>query len=110
DTMAKLPGFVSANIHRSLDGTRVANYAQWRSRADFEAMLQNAAAASHMQEATTLAAAEPHLYEVVSVHEAARRCPGPAPGHASGGARGQHRIRLGPGGAGGCRGRGDEQG
>ncbi len=29
--MRKQPGFVSANIHRSLDGTRVTNYAQWRS-------------------------------------------------------------------------------
>ena len=27
------PGFVSANIHKSLDGTRVTNYAQWRSAA-----------------------------------------------------------------------------
>ena len=40
-TMKKLPGFVSANIHKSLDGVRVANYAQWRSREDFEAMLKN---------------------------------------------------------------------
>ena len=31
----RLPGFVSANIHKSLDGTRVANYAQWRSREAF---------------------------------------------------------------------------
>jgi quinol monooxygenase YgiN len=30
------PGFVSANLHRSKDGTRVANYAQWRSAADVE--------------------------------------------------------------------------
>src|SRR5215216_1642497 len=28
--MRKQPGFVSANIHRSLDGTRVTNYAPWR--------------------------------------------------------------------------------
>jgi hypothetical protein len=27
--MRKQPGFVSADIHKSLDGTRVANYAQW---------------------------------------------------------------------------------
>ena len=40
----RLPGFVSANIHKSLDGTRVANYAQWRSREAFEAMLRNAEA------------------------------------------------------------------
>src|SRR5215216_2179738 len=31
------PCYVSANIHKSLDGTRVTNYAQWRSREAFEA-------------------------------------------------------------------------
>src|ERR1700726_1084178 len=40
-TMRSLPGFISANIHKSLDGTRVANYAQWRSVEDFQAMLKN---------------------------------------------------------------------
>ena len=39
--MRKQPGFVSANIHRSLEGTRVTNYAQWQSREAFEAMLHN---------------------------------------------------------------------
>jgi glycerol-3-phosphate responsive antiterminator len=34
-----LPGFISTNIHKSLDGTRVVNYAQWKSKEDFEAML-----------------------------------------------------------------------
>src|SRR3546814_6422947 len=29
-------GFISDNIHRSLAGGRVANYAQWRTKADFE--------------------------------------------------------------------------
>jgi len=52
--MRHLPGFVSANIHKSLDGTRVVNYAQWRSRDDFEAMLRNPAAIPHMQEAAAL--------------------------------------------------------
>lgn len=31
-TMKGVPGFVSANIHRSADGVRVVNYAQWKSR------------------------------------------------------------------------------
>jgi heme-degrading monooxygenase HmoA len=63
--MRKQPGFVSANIHRSLDGTRVTNYAQWRSREAFEAMLQNQEAAEHMGEAARIAQRfEPHLYEV----------------------------------------------
>jgi quinol monooxygenase YgiN len=30
------PGFVSANLHRSKDRTRVANYAQWRGDADIK--------------------------------------------------------------------------
>ena len=47
-TVRHLPGFVSANIHKSVDGTRVENYAQWRSREDFEAMLRNSEASTHM--------------------------------------------------------------
>jgi quinol monooxygenase YgiN len=68
--MRKQPGFVSANIHRSLDGRRVTNYAQWRSREAFEAMLQNQEAAEHMGEAAKIAERfEPHLYEVSFVDE-----------------------------------------
>lgn len=66
--MRHRPGFVSANIHASLDGTQVANYAQWRSREDFEAMLADAEAQEHMQQARALATAHPQLYTVVSVH------------------------------------------
>ena len=63
--MNRLPGFVSANLHTSLDGTKVTNYAQWRSREDFEAMLQNPEAMMHMREAGRIAETfEPHLYEV----------------------------------------------
>lgn len=70
--MRGLPGFVSANIHRSLDGTRVVNYAQWESREAFETMLENPEAAAHMQEAAGIAQwFEPHLYEVVFVDKAA---------------------------------------
>src|SRR5215217_5569418 len=68
--MRKQQGFVSANIHRSLDGTRVTNYAQWRSREAFEAMLRNPEAAEHMGEAARIAERfEPHLYEVSFVDE-----------------------------------------
>ena len=66
-TMKKLPGFVSANIHKSLDGVRVANYAQWRSREDFEAMLQNPEALTHMKPIMEIAKFDAHLYEVVEV-------------------------------------------
>jgi len=68
--MRKQQGFISANIHRSLDGTRVTNYAQWRSREAFEAMLGVREAAEHMGEAARIAESfEPHLYEVTFVEE-----------------------------------------
>lgn len=64
-TMRHLPGFISANIHKSVDGTRVINYAQWRSREDFEAMKKNPSVGPHMQAAAALAKFEPILCEVV---------------------------------------------
>jgi heme-degrading monooxygenase HmoA len=68
--IGKQPGFVSANIHKSLDGTRVANYAQWRRREDFEAMLTNPEAAAHMREAARIATFDAHLYEVAFIAHA----------------------------------------
>jgi quinol monooxygenase YgiN len=68
--MRHLPGFVSANLHRGLDGTRVANYAQWESREHFEAMLRNPRAQEHMRAAAAMVQKfEPHLYEVASTHQ-----------------------------------------
>jgi antibiotic biosynthesis monooxygenase (ABM) superfamily enzyme len=46
--MSKQPGYLAANIHRSLDGT---NYAQWRSPQEFEAMTRNPDAVAHMRRA-----------------------------------------------------------
>jgi quinol monooxygenase YgiN len=68
ETIRHMPGFISANIHRSVDGARVTNYAQWRSRADLEAMLRDPAAMPHLREATELATnVDPHVYEVAAV-------------------------------------------
>jgi quinol monooxygenase YgiN len=66
--MRHLPGFVSASLHCSLDGTCVTNYAQWRSMEDFERMLSNPQAQAHIREATAIAKAVPLLYRVHSVH------------------------------------------
>jgi heme-degrading monooxygenase HmoA len=66
--MSKQPGYLSGNVHRSLDGTKVAVYAQWRSREDFQALASNPEAAAHMRRARELATFEPVLYEVVSAH------------------------------------------
>lgn len=68
--MSKQPGYVAANIHRSLDGTKVTNYAQWRSPQDFQALARNPEAAAHMRRAQALATFEPSLYEVVFTHHA----------------------------------------
>lgn len=68
--MRNRPGFISANLHASTDGTRVVNYAQWRGEEDFKAMLGDPAAGEHFAEVNAIASAEPHLYTVSSVHHA----------------------------------------
>jgi quinol monooxygenase YgiN len=68
DVLRHLSGFISANLHRSLDGTKVVNYAQWQSREAFQAMLQDPQAAPLLQELSEIAAPAPVLCEVVSVH------------------------------------------
>jgi heme-degrading monooxygenase HmoA len=74
EVMRHQPGFVSASIHESLDGTVVTNYAQWRTREDFEAMQKDPAARQHMAEiAARVASVQPVLYRVSSVHAAHER-------------------------------------
>jgi quinol monooxygenase YgiN len=63
--MQHVPGFISASIHRSLDGQRVVNYAQWESREHFEAMQKDPRAKPHMEAAARLARFDPILCEVV---------------------------------------------
>jgi heme-degrading monooxygenase HmoA len=66
----KQPGFISANFHKSLDGTYVANYAQWRTAADLQAMLASPEAAEHLRRASEIATeVQPVLYQVAYVDE-----------------------------------------
>jgi quinol monooxygenase YgiN len=68
--MRHQPGFRSANIHLSTDGTRVVNYAQWDSAEAYLAMLADPTTQQHMADAAALAISfDPHLYTVESVHE-----------------------------------------
>lgn len=64
-----VPGFISASLHRSLDGSKVAMYAQWRSIEDYHAMRQKGVILSYMQQAMALAKFEPGMYEVVETFE-----------------------------------------
>ncbi len=73
EVMRYLPGFISANIHRSLDGTKVINYAQWASREAFEASLRDPEVGAYFRGLAQIAPPDPVLAEVVSVHRAAAR-------------------------------------
>jgi quinol monooxygenase YgiN len=59
------PGFISAKLHRSLDGTKVAMYAQWQSRAAYQAMRGDASSRPYLERALAIATFEPGMYEVV---------------------------------------------
>jgi hypothetical protein len=67
--MNKHEGFISANIHKSLNGTRVVNYAQWKRREAFRKMLKNPKTIVHMNEILTIAKADGSLYEVVFIDD-----------------------------------------
>jgi quinol monooxygenase YgiN len=64
-SVRRAPGFVSASLHRSTDGTKVTMYAQWRSIDHYQAMRQDPAPLPFLQEALTIAKFEPGVYEVV---------------------------------------------
>ena len=65
EVVRRAPGFVSARLHRSTDGTKVTMYAQWRSINDYQAMRQDPVPLPFLQEALTIAKFEPGVYEVV---------------------------------------------
>ena len=68
EVMRHLPGFISANVHRSLDGTKVINYAQWESVGAFTSSLRNSDVAAYFERLAQIGTPDPVLCEVVSVH------------------------------------------
>lgn len=66
---ATVPGFVSANLHASLDGTRVVNYAQWASRPAYDAAMARPDVREHIVEAAALATSyDPTFVQVRAIH------------------------------------------
>jgi quinol monooxygenase YgiN len=59
------PGFISASLHRGLNGTKVTMYAQWRSVEDYEAMRRNPVPLPYLQQALAIAKFDPGMYEIV---------------------------------------------
>jgi heme-degrading monooxygenase HmoA len=66
EEMSKQPGFVSAKLHASRDGLRVANHVQWESAAAFETIRANPTCRVHMEKAERIAKPDIHLYDVAS--------------------------------------------
>ena len=58
-------GFVSARLHRSLDGIKVTMYAHWRSNEVYQAMRKNPAPLPYLTQAPAIAKFEPGIYVVV---------------------------------------------
>lgn len=56
-------GFISATLHRGLNGKTAAVYAVWRSRDDWKAMARSPEIAGAMEPIMAIATFEPHLYE-----------------------------------------------
>jgi quinol monooxygenase YgiN len=63
--VSSAPGFMSSTLHRSVDGTKVTMYAQWRSAEDYQAMRNDPRPLPFLQEALTIAKFEPGMYEIV---------------------------------------------
>ena len=59
-----IPGWMSASLHRSLDGTRVVNYAQARDQAAMRRVLEHLQANGFLDRNKVLGQAHPGLYEV----------------------------------------------
>ena len=65
-TVRKAAGFISSSLHRSIDGTKVTMYAQWKSIEDYQNMRSNSTASPYLEEALKIAKFDPRMYEVVA--------------------------------------------
>jgi quinol monooxygenase YgiN len=59
------PGFVSSSIHKSIDGVRVMNYAQWQTQEDYQAFVNNPTMRQLGAKLSEFQLHESHIYEVV---------------------------------------------
>ncbi len=70
--MARQPGFVSVNLHRSQDGSHVVNYIQWTSPEKLQAAHRSPEFRKKWPQFSDLAdEIEPGLYDVVHTEAAA---------------------------------------
>jgi quinol monooxygenase YgiN len=68
-SILNVPGFISAALHRSLDGSKVTMYAQWQSVEAYDAMRKRPGPAPFLEQAMAIATFAPGMYEVVETFE-----------------------------------------
>ena len=61
----KQSGFISANVHKSFEGTRIVSYAQWNTKEDYQAVYTNSDAKPILDEIKKISKFSWNLYEVV---------------------------------------------
>ena len=61
----KLPGFISANVHRSFEGTRIVGYAQWNTKESYQAVYTNLDVKPILDEIKKISKFSWNLYDVV---------------------------------------------
>jgi heme-degrading monooxygenase HmoA len=66
---SRFPGFISASVHRSTDGTRVFNYLQWESAEHLAAMQRSPEFQAIARRFAGLIEFEPHECAVVHIGE-----------------------------------------
>ncbi|MBW4628578.1 MAG: antibiotic biosynthesis monooxygenase [Brasilonema octagenarum HA4186-MV1] len=64
-TVKHQSGFVSSSIHKSIDGVRVMNYAQWKTLEDYQAFINNSEVQAKAAKLSQFQIHESHIYEVV---------------------------------------------
>jgi Antibiotic biosynthesis monooxygenase len=64
-SVRNIDGFISASLHRGIDGSKVTMYAQWRSIGDYQKMRNNLTASPYLEQALEIAKFEPGMYQVV---------------------------------------------
>ncbi|MEW7008262.1 antibiotic biosynthesis monooxygenase family protein [Lentilitoribacter sp. EG35] len=70
-TLINEPGFISGNVHKSLDSKHVVNYAQWEDQKSLEAFVAKLQSgnAPDMAQVFTMATPDFHPYKIMSVHQ-----------------------------------------
>ena len=64
--VSKQPGFISAKVHTSLDGTRVVAIARWQSESDLKAMQQTSEFQTSLKTLKgEIISSEPHTFNVI---------------------------------------------